>query len=57
MVRDCVAALLKYETPDSITKAFFILNGLLSCGRSSEIAFVVVEELTSVTGHTFKKKL
>ena len=45
MVRDCVAALLKYDTPDSITKAFCILNGFLSCGRSSEIAFVVLEEL------------
>ena len=45
MVRDCVAALLKYDTKDSITKAFCILNGFLSCGRSSEIAFVVLEEL------------
>ena len=45
MVRDCVASLLKYDTADSITKAFCILNGFLSCGRASEIAFVVLEEL------------
>jgi hypothetical protein len=41
MVCDCVAALLKYDTKDSITKSFCILNGFLSCGRSSEIALFV----------------
>jgi hypothetical protein len=45
MVHDCVTVLLKYDTPDSITKAFCILNGFLTYGRSSEIVFVVLEEL------------
>jgi hypothetical protein len=50
MVRDSIAALLKYDTQDSITKdavlgfVFCILNGFVSCRRSSEIAFVVLEQ-------------
>ncbi len=48
MVCDNITTLLKHDTQDSITRVFYILNGFLSFGRSSEITLVLVEELISI---------
>jgi hypothetical protein len=42
MVCDSITTLVKYDTQNNITRVFYILNGFLSFGRSSEITLVLV---------------
>ena len=44
-LRDCVRALMMQDTPESIRNAFTILTGFLACGRTTEVSFVVLEDM------------